>query len=392
MAGEEGGHLGLVLLGEQRTGSVDQTSAGANQGRGLIEDRRLLGQKFGKVGLGEAQPRVGIAPPGAGAGAGRIDQHAVEGVGAALDPLVAGFQQVALDVVHAGAAEAAHRALQPRRRDVARDQLAAVLHRHRQRQRLAAGAGAQVGHAQAGPGIDQRGDELAALVLDLHQAGAEGWAGGDLAAALDPQAPGGMRRRRGVQALGGERGAGFLAGGLQQVDAKIERRRFQQSAQFGAVDAWRQPVRHFQPHRVGHRRMVERAALEAPQRRLLGRRQRSRGEAAAGERVGHIRVAAAIEQQRCGDQQAGRRAIAQPPGQAAAGAQHAPDVARHRAPVARTDEPPGAEEVVGHGVGGTWGDPPPPLAGWGWGEGAPGHWRDPLPPTPSRKGRGRLRL
>ncbi len=31
MAGEEGGHLSLVLLGEQGTGSVDQTPAGANQ-------------------------------------------------------------------------------------------------------------------------------------------------------------------------------------------------------------------------------------------------------------------------------------------------------------------------------------------------------------------------
>ena len=78
MAAEEGGHLSLVLLGEQRAGSVDQTSADANQGRGLVEDRRLFWQKFGKVGLGQPQPRIGIAPPGAGAGAWRIHQHAVE--------------------------------------------------------------------------------------------------------------------------------------------------------------------------------------------------------------------------------------------------------------------------------------------------------------------------
>ena len=78
MAEQESGHLGLVLLCKQRTGSVDQTPANANQRRGLIEDAACLGSKFGNVGLGQAQPRVGIAPPGAGTGARRIHQHAVE--------------------------------------------------------------------------------------------------------------------------------------------------------------------------------------------------------------------------------------------------------------------------------------------------------------------------
>ena len=40
--GEEALHLRLVLLGEQRAGSVDQTTAAANQPRGLVQDRRLL--------------------------------------------------------------------------------------------------------------------------------------------------------------------------------------------------------------------------------------------------------------------------------------------------------------------------------------------------------------
>ena len=161
-----------------------------------------------QIGLREAEARVGVAPPGAGAGAGSVNQHAVEGLGAPFHPFVAWLQQMALDIVYAGATQPANRAVQPGGGDIAGDELAAVMHRHRQRQRLAAGARAQVGDAHARPCIDPGGDELAALVLDLHQAGAEGGAGGDLAAALDAEAPRGVRRRHGVQPLGRERGAG----------------------------------------------------------------------------------------------------------------------------------------------------------------------------------------
>ena len=51
MAAEERSHLSLVLLGNQRTRSVDHTAAYANQGRRLIKYRCLFWQKFGKVGL-----------------------------------------------------------------------------------------------------------------------------------------------------------------------------------------------------------------------------------------------------------------------------------------------------------------------------------------------------
>ena len=154
-----------------------------------------------------------------------------------------------------------------------------------------------------------------------------------------------------VHAFGGERGTGLLARRLQQVDPQIERRRFQQRAQFGRVDARQQPVRHLQPHRVGHRRMVERAALEPPQRRLLRRRQRRRREPAAGE-ARPPGVAAAVQQQRRRHQQPRCRPIAQPPAQPPTGAQHAPDPLRHRPPVAGADEPAGTEEVVGDRVRG----------------------------------------
>ena len=114
----------------------------------------------------------------------------------------------------------------------------------------------------------------------------------------------------GVQALGRERGPRLVARGLQQVDAQIERRGFQQRTKFGGRDAGQQPVRDFQPHGVGHRRMVERAALEAAEHRLLGRRKRRRGEAAAGEGCGHFGVACTLQQQRGGDQQPRRWDVA----------------------------------------------------------------------------------
>ncbi len=80
---------------------------------------------------------------------------------------------MALDVVNTGAAQAPNRTVQPRCRDVAGDELTAVLHRHRQRQRLAARARTEIGHPHPRPRVDEARDKLAALVLDLDQPGAE---------------------------------------------------------------------------------------------------------------------------------------------------------------------------------------------------------------------------
>ena len=82
--GEKGGHLILILLSEQRASSVDQTPADANQSRGLVQDRGLLGHEFGEILLTQAPPRVRVTPPGAGSGAGCVDQNSVETPGAAL--------------------------------------------------------------------------------------------------------------------------------------------------------------------------------------------------------------------------------------------------------------------------------------------------------------------
>ena len=120
----------------------------------------------------------------------------------------------------------------------------------------------QVGDAHARPGIDQGGDELAAFVLDLDQAGAEGRPGGDLAAALDAQAP---RRSSGVGVASRPSAASAARASSRVAFSRLTRR----SSGAGSsrarsslgLDARHQPVRHFQPDRVGHGRMVERAAL-----------------------------------------------------------------------------------------------------------------------------------
>src|SRR5262249_33668191 len=117
---------------------------------------------------------VGIAPPGAGAGAGRIDEHPVEALGMALDPLVAlGRERPALDVADAGAPEPRRRTLEPRRRDVAGDQMTLVLHAGGERQRLATGAGAEIDDAHAGLHGREQGCQLRALVLHLDPAALE---------------------------------------------------------------------------------------------------------------------------------------------------------------------------------------------------------------------------
>ena len=202
MALEEGLDLALVLGRQHRAGGVDQPAARLHQARRGVEDGGLLGHQLGEI-LGPQRPAaVGIAPPGAGAGAGRVDQHAVEGAGLALQPFaVVAVERAALDIVGAGAAQALGRAVEAALVDVHGDDAALVVHAGGDGQRLAAGAGAIVGDLHAGLGVDQAGDELRALVLDLDQAVLEGLARHDRQAALQPQAVGGIAHGLGVDAL-----------------------------------------------------------------------------------------------------------------------------------------------------------------------------------------------
>ena len=89
MRSEERVDLRLVLLAEQRAGGVDQAAAGFHQAPGAVEDVALDLDQFIQILLREFPLGVGVAAPGAGARTGRIDQHAVEAAGVALDPGVA---------------------------------------------------------------------------------------------------------------------------------------------------------------------------------------------------------------------------------------------------------------------------------------------------------------
>ena len=264
--------------------------------------------------------------------------------------------------MHAGAAQAAHRAVQSRRGNVARNDLPAIFHCPRQSQGLAAGTGAPVHHAHAGHGADQGGNELAAFVLDLDQSGLEGRPAGDRAPAIDAQAPRRQLRQLGLPPFGGKRGTSLVAVALQQVHAHVERRRFGQrrhlSHQAGA-EAGRQPrqqpVRNFQPHRLRHRGVVQRVPGDARQHRIFRAGQWLRRELPAGERLRDAGLRPSLQQQRRRYQQARRLpGIAQPPAEAPAGAQHAPDAIRHGAPVTGADVAAGAKKIVGDGVGGAF--------------------------------------
>src|SRR6185437_11789744 len=159
--GEEALDLRLVLLAQQRAGDIDQPAAGLGQPGRTAEDLALERGELGKILRPEPPFGVGVAPPGPGAGAGRVDEDAVEAVRMALHPFVAlAGERHALNDRDAGAAQALRRALEPALRYVAGDEVAAIGHAGGQRQRLAAGAGAEIDDAQAGPRIGEQRREL----------------------------------------------------------------------------------------------------------------------------------------------------------------------------------------------------------------------------------------
>ena len=149
---------------------------------------------------------VRIAPPGADAGAGRVDQHEVE-LAFEIGELVAdGLRRPHLDVARAGALEPVVDRRKPALVVVGGVDLALVFHQRRERQRLAAAAGAKVEHLLAGLGAGEQRGELRALVLDFDQALEIGELGMDrralgIGAKLDAQAV-----RRPARRLGREIG------------------------------------------------------------------------------------------------------------------------------------------------------------------------------------------
>ncbi len=76
----------VVLLAQQTTGGVHQPPVGFHQRGGGREDFFLVGGERGQVDGAPLDVRV--APERAGAGAGRVDQHAVDLAGQPPDAFV----------------------------------------------------------------------------------------------------------------------------------------------------------------------------------------------------------------------------------------------------------------------------------------------------------------
>ena len=142
MAREETAHLRAVFLVQYRTGHVSNAPTGFEQGHGAVEDFRLLLLALFERAGPHAPLGVRIAPPGAGAGAGRVDQHQIAARGKVGDFAADRFRRAHLHVARARAFEAVVDRRQPPLVVVGGENLPLVLHHGGERQRLAAGAGA----------------------------------------------------------------------------------------------------------------------------------------------------------------------------------------------------------------------------------------------------------
>jgi hypothetical protein len=77
MALEERTHLVLTFVRQHGAGGVHEAASPLHVGRGLVQDLGLERQQVWE--LGEAPPKLGVAPPDAGAGAWGVDEDPVEG-------------------------------------------------------------------------------------------------------------------------------------------------------------------------------------------------------------------------------------------------------------------------------------------------------------------------
>src|SRR5690242_6507248 len=363
MALDERLDLPLVLGRQHRAGGIDQPPARLHQPGGLVEDVALLRHQLGEV-LGLERPAaVGIAPPRARPGARRVDQHAVEVALLALQPLGVVDDRAALDIVHAGAAQALGRAVEPRGQHVHRHHAALVVHAGGDGERLAAGTGAVVGDLHAVPGAAQRRHELRALVLDLDQPVLERLAGDHRQPALQAQPVGGKAHRLGVDALAVQRPPGLLGRRLDAVDAQVNRRRRLERGDLaaprlaiGLAQVRCHPFLDVEPHPVGLLGMGQRMALHLAQRPALGVVQGRRPVASAVEHRLELGELQAIQQHQLGRDDGARRAVGmagavEPPPELAPAAQDAPDPLGHGAAVAAADVAAGAEERICDAIG-----------------------------------------
>ena len=180
MAREERAHLRAVFLVEHRTGDVGDPPAGLEQRHGAVEDFGLLLLPLLQRAGPHAPFGVRIAPPGAGAGAGRVDQHQVAAAWQIVDvrrrPTSAcAPARCARPSAPGGRGSAPSRRLSS---SVAKIwPLFSII--AASAKRLAAGAGAEIDHLLARLGAGKQRGQLRAFVLHLDHAFEESGLGMD---------------------------------------------------------------------------------------------------------------------------------------------------------------------------------------------------------------------
>ena len=218
MGGGEGlGDAGGLAPGEGAD-RVDQAAAGFERTGHLLEQAALHdGQLLDVVERG-GPSGVGVAGPGAEAGAGGVDEDAVElRLGGQVVGRLPGGETV---VVELGAAEAALEILETALGAVAAPERALVGHLVGEVERLAAFAGADVPPGLAGLRGAEGADDLRGEILDLERAGVEGLGDVEVGRAGVAQGVGGERMRGGFAAAEGLREGGGAAGAGAQPERR----------------------------------------------------------------------------------------------------------------------------------------------------------------------------
>src|SRR5271170_1837507 len=90
----------LVLFHFERARGVNQAAAGTEMLQRLTEERYLLGVEVEQIARLEAPLDLGIAAEGAGAGARRVDQHAIKVGAEGQRPRAVEDDQRAVEIAH----------------------------------------------------------------------------------------------------------------------------------------------------------------------------------------------------------------------------------------------------------------------------------------------------
>ncbi len=256
----------VVFFIQQAAGGVHEAATVLDQARSAIEDRGLLFLHLGNRAQLLAPLDVRIAAQGAQARAWRIDQHAVDLAGQALDLGIALVRdQHRMHVRQTAARHARLQFGQALFGHVERVQATGVAHQCAQCQRLAASAGAEVDHHLAAARADDLRQHLAALVLHFDRAFLEQRQILQRRLLLDAQTQRRIRHRLGDDRRFEQRGDDGVALGLDRIDAQVERRRRvehgSQFQGFGFAELGDQlvvqPLRQVGLHRTWQQRAID---------------------------------------------------------------------------------------------------------------------------------------